>query len=79
MKPSPVSRTWFAFAVASLLATGALGGCVRVKPYEREIMSLRPMSGDDERVEDKFRQHWQESREGGAGGYAAAGGGCGCN
>lgn len=60
-------------------ATATLTGCVRVKPYEREVLSIRPMSGDDERSEDKFRQHWQESREGGAGGYGAAGGGCGCN
>ena len=60
-------------------ALGGLSGCVRARPYEREVLSLRPMSGDAERVEDKFRQHWQESREGGGGGYAAAGGGCGCN
>ena len=70
------------FSSACLVAAGCsslLTGCVRARPYEREILSLTPMSGDDERGEDKFRQHWQESREGGGGGYAAAGGGCGCN
>ena len=72
MKPV---RLWFAMVCASSVTAG----CARVKPYEREVLSLRPMSGDGERVEDKFRQHWQESREGAAGGYAAAGGGCGCN
>lgn len=65
--------------VIALLAAGAGSGCARVAPYDREILSLRHMSPDGERVEDKFRQHWQESREGSAGGYAAAGGGCGCN
>ncbi len=54
-------------------------GCVAVKPYQREVLSIRPMDGEDNKVEDKFRQHWGESREGAAGGYAAAGGGCGCN
>lgn len=60
-------------------AAATLSGCVRVKPYEREVLSIRPMTGENEGSEDKFRQHWQESREGGAGGYGAAGGGCGCN
>jgi len=32
-----------------------------------------------EGAEDRFRQHWQFSREGSEGGYGAAGGGCGCN
>jgi hypothetical protein len=70
-------RTTFALLIVTCAVAGA--GCVRVQPYEREELSLRHMSGGGERVEDKFRQHWQESREGGAGGYAAAGGGCGCN
>ena len=60
---------------AALLSTG----CAVVKPYEREILSLKPMDGKHESIEDKFRQHWGESREGSSGGYAAAGGGCGCN
>ena len=65
----------------ALLLFASLGatGCARVQPYEREELSLRHMTGDAEHVEDKFRQHWQESREGASGGYGAAGGGCGCN
>jgi hypothetical protein len=69
-------------SLIALLAVAApllAGGCVRARPYEREVLSLRPMSADGERVEDRFRQHWQESREGGAGGYCHPGGGCGCN
>lgn len=54
-------------------------GCVVVKPYEREFLSARPMQPETERVENKFRQHWQGSREGASGGFGSAGGGCGCN
>lgn len=57
----------------------SLGGCVVVKPYQREQLSQRAMTPDAEGAEDRFRQHWQGSREGGAGGFGAAGGGCGCN
>ncbi len=65
----------------ALAATAALGsaGCVVVKPYQREQLSERVMTPDAEHDEDRFRQHWQGSREGGAGGFGAAGGGCGCN
>ena len=47
--------------------------------YEREYLSVRAMQPGGEHVEDRFRQHWQGSREGSAGGVGAAGGGCGCN
>ena len=64
-------------AVLIVVLVGA--GCVRVKPYQREALSMRPMNGAAESGEDKFRQHWQDSREGSTGGYGGAGGGCGCN
>ncbi len=62
-----------------LVLAAVTAGCVRVKPYEREVLSLRAMSPGVEAAEDKFRQHWQFSREGSEGGFGAAGGGCGCN
>ncbi len=62
-----------------LLSASFTVGCTTVKPYQREVLSQRAMEPAGEALEDHFRQHWQESREGGAGGYAAAGGGCGCN
>jgi len=62
---------------ASLLVGGA--GCAVVKPWQREVLALRPMTAETETAENKFRQHWQDSREGSTGGFAAAGGGCGCN
>lgn len=66
----------FAFLVAAGVTTS---GCVRVKPYQREYLSLRPMRPLAEESEDEWRAHWQSAREGSAGGFGAAGGGCGCN
>lgn len=63
----------------ALLGLLAAGGCVVVKPYQREALSQRAMTPGSESTEDRFRQHWQSSREGGTGGFGAAGGGCGCN
>jgi hypothetical protein len=65
-------------ALGLALAAGTVG-CAVVKPSQREILSERAMRPESETLEDHFRQHWQESREGAFGGYAAAGGGCGCN
>jgi hypothetical protein len=69
-------------SIALLVATVMLcaaGGCVVVKPYQREQLSERVMTPGSETVEDRFRQHWQGSREGASGGFGSAGGGCGCN
>ncbi len=66
------------FVVAAFLGS-MVSGCARVKPYQREYLSARPMDPAAEAGEDRFRQHWQESREGSFGGTGAAGGGCGCN
>ena len=65
--------------VGLFIVAGGAAGCARVHSYERETLTLRAMDDDSERAENKFRQHWQESREGAAGGYSSAGGGCGCN
>ena len=61
------------------LAALSASACVVVKPYQREQLSQRAMTPGAEHSEDRFRQHWQGSREGAAGGFGAAGGGCGCN
>jgi hypothetical protein len=62
-----------------LLGLVLCGGCVVVKPFQREYLSERAMRPASESTEDRFRAHWQESREGAMGGFGAAGGGCGCN
>ncbi|HEY2746961.1 MAG TPA: DUF4266 domain-containing protein [Polyangia bacterium] len=70
----------FVFALFLLAVAGTAGsGCAPVKPYQREDLSLRPMRPTAEASEDRFRAHWQSSREGSEGGFGAAGGGCGCN
>ncbi len=63
--------------IALLLLAAA--SCARVKPYEREYLSERVMQPGAEAAEDHFRAHWQTAREGAAGGFGTAGGGCGCN
>lgn len=65
-----------------VLAVGALialGGCVRVKPWQREYLSRRGLDFSTEQSETQFKQHLYESREGARGGTGQTGGGCGCN
>ena len=54
-------------------------GCVRVKPYERELLAKPTMTFQPDPHEDVLDNHMLEAREGAAGGYGSAGGGCGCN
>ena len=65
-----------------LLALGALallGGCVRVRPWQREHLAKPGLDFASERSETRFKQHVFEAREGARGGNGDAGGGCGCN
>jgi uncharacterized protein DUF4266 len=55
------------------------GGCARVKPYERELLAKPTMTFQPDPHEDVLDNHMLEAREGAAGGYGSAGGGCGCN
>jgi hypothetical protein len=57
----------------------AAGGCVRVRPYEREHLARPSMVEDRAAGEVRFDQHARGSREGADGGSGEAGGGCGCN
>jgi Domain of unknown function (DUF4266) len=65
-------------ALACLLLL-TVGGCVRVKPYERELLAKPTMTFQPDPHEDVLDNHMLEAREGAAGGYGSAGGGCGCN
>ena len=65
--------------VVLALTLSLLGGCVRVKPYQRETMAKRSMTADKDASESRFEQHARGSREGADGGTGEAGGGCGCN
>jgi hypothetical protein len=67
-------------AAVAAVAVGGLGGCVVVKPFQREYLAERCMApGLGDGAELKFRGHWEGSRQGGEGGFGTAGGGCGCN
>ena len=69
-------RYCWLFVVAAALA---LGGCVAVKPYQRELLAKPIMTFSPDPYEDVLDLHMYEAREGAAGGYGSAGGGCGCN
>jgi hypothetical protein len=62
-----------------LAAVALLGGCVRVRPWQRANLSRRGLDFSSERSEARFKQHAFESREGARGGTGESGGGCGCN
>jgi hypothetical protein len=61
--------------IALALLAAFAGACARVKPYQRELLSLPTMALDGN-VAD---QHVFETREGSSGGYGSVGSGCGCN
>lgn len=63
----------------ALLTLLTIGGCVRVRPHERENLARRSMVSDREAAEARFKQHERGSREGADGGTGEPGGGCGCN
>ena len=75
----PYNRNFELRAQLVVDRTGAAPLALDMPLQLRFDLSLRAMDPGAEKVENKFRQHWQESREGGSGGYCAAGGGCGCN
>jgi hypothetical protein len=74
-----MKRGTFVVAISLAASLFTVGGCARVKPYQRELLTERAMSPISEAAEDEFRAHWQSAREGSEGGFGAAGGGCGCN
>ncbi len=72
-------RARVAAAIAIVVGLGLAGGCVHVRPHQRETLAERKMKFAPDPTEDELDLHMQESREGSAGGYGSAGGGCGCN
>jgi hypothetical protein len=68
-------------AIALCLLAGAAvaaGGCATVQPWERGKLANPCMVFDANGQLVAFDNHWQESREGSAGGFGIQGGGCGC-
>lgn len=60
-----------------LLALASLAGCATVAPYERGVLAHPSMTAED--MSTDFDGHVRAVSEGATGGFAGAGGGCGCN
>jgi uncharacterized protein DUF4266 len=55
-----------------------LAGCATVQPWQRGRLADPAMTFDPDSAQAAFMTHWQEAREGAAGGFGVQGGGCGC-
>jgi len=65
--------------VAVALAAGLLvSGCATVQPWQRGRLADPAMLFDANGSLVAYMTHWQEAREGAAGGYGVQSGGCGC-
>lgn len=66
-----------AFAGLVALSLG-LAGCTTVQPWQRGRLAHECMTFDADASGAAYEAHWQESREGAAGGFGVQSGGCGC-
>lgn len=68
----------------ALVATGvvaavfSIGGCATVQPWQRGRLADPAMVFDADSSQTEYMAHWQEAREGAAGGFGVQSGGCGC-
>ena len=65
-------------AALLLWAAATAAGCASVQPWQRARLADECMMFDPDAARATFAAHWQESREGAAGGLGLQGGGCGC-
>ena len=65
---------WAGLLVPALLWTG----CATVKPWQRSRLADRCMTFDADASRIAYQTHWQEAREGSAGGFGVQAAGCGC-
>jgi hypothetical protein len=67
--------------IVLLLASLALAsvGCVRVKPWERDLLARRDMGWEPDGLEAARESHIYFSKEASMPGGSGGGGGCGCN
>jgi hypothetical protein len=61
-----------------LLAALVIGGCATVQPWQRGRLADPAMEFDADASNVAYMTHWQEAREGSAGGFGVQSGGCGC-
>jgi Domain of unknown function (DUF4266) len=58
--------------------TLGLAGCATVQPWQRGRLAQECMTFNADPARAAYDAHWQESREGAAGGSGVQSGGCGC-
>jgi hypothetical protein len=56
----------------------AAAGCATVQPWQRGRLADPAMLFDADPGVVAYMAHWQEAREGAAGGFGVQSGGCGC-
>ena len=61
-----------------LVVLATIGGCATVQPWQRGRLADPCMVFDSDASQVAYMAHWQEAREGAAGGYGVQGGGSGC-
>ncbi|MEQ1899048.1 MAG: DUF4266 domain-containing protein [Vicinamibacterales bacterium] len=61
-----------------LAASSLVTACATVQPWQRGRLASPCMQFSPDGELAAFASHWQESREGAAGGNGLQGGGCGC-
>jgi hypothetical protein len=72
-----ISRRPLVLLGITVLSLGA-AGCATVEPWQRGRLAHPCMTFDAEAAQTAYEAHWQESREGAAGGLGVQSGGCGC-
>ncbi len=65
------------FLFLTILALG-LSGCFTIMQWQRQYLGDPIMYFDKDEQESALKNHIYPRREGSAGGYGGAGGGCGC-
>jgi hypothetical protein len=70
----------FRTLVAAVALAGMLlvSGCASVQPWQRGRLAHPAMLFDSNGGMVSYMTHWQEAREGAAGGFGVQSGGCGC-
>jgi hypothetical protein len=73
---NPIARA--ALVVIMLAAGLVVSGCATVQPWQRGRLADPAMVFDADGSLVAYMTHWQEAREGAAGGFGVQSGGCGC-
>jgi len=66
-------------ALITFVLLACTTGCVRVKPWERDLLARRDMAFSPDGLEAKREAHIYFSKEASLPGGSGGGGGCGCN